>query len=93
MILDGWGLSKKREGNAIACGNTPNMDNYFRISPDGRDLNYNKYFVEGEQMISMGKDYTSENTTRLDTDQMVELLMGLEFIKQALAGDRNGAGL
>ena len=33
MILDGWGLSKKREGNAIACGNTPNMDNYFRIYP------------------------------------------------------------
>ena len=70
-----------------------NMDNYFRISPDGRDLNYNKYFVEGEQMISMSKDYTSENTTRLDTDQMVELLMGLEFIKQALAGDTNGAGV
>ena len=68
-----------------------NMENYFRISPDGRDLNYKKYFVEGEQMISMGEDYTSENTTRLDTDQMVELLMGLEFIKQALASDTNGA--
>ena len=70
-----------------------NMENYFRIRPDGRDLNYKKYFVEGEQMISMGEDYTSENTTRLDTDQMVELLMGLEFIKQALAGDTNGAGV
>lgn len=68
-----------------------NMENYFRIRPDGRDLNYKKYFVEGEQMISMGEDYTSENTTRLDIDQMVELLMGLEFIKQALAGDTNGA--
>jgi len=33
MILDGWGLSKKREGNAIALGNTPNMDNYFQIYP------------------------------------------------------------
>lgn len=68
-----------------------NMENYFRIRPDGRDLNYKKYFVEGEPMISMGEDYTSENTTRLDTDQMVELLMGLEFIKQVLAGDTNGA--
>lgn len=67
-----------------------NMENYFRIRPDGRDLNYKKYFVEGEPMISMGEDYTSENTTRLDIDQMVELLMGLEFIKQVLAGDTNG---
>lgn len=70
-----------------------NMKNYFRIRPDGRDLNYKKYFVEGEPMISMGEDYTSENTTRLDTDQMVGLLMGLEFIKQALAGDINGADI
>ncbi|MEA1868202.1 MAG: polysaccharide biosynthesis protein [Thermodesulfobacteriota bacterium] len=70
-----------------------NMENYFRIRPDGRDLNYKKYFVEGEPMISMGEDYTSKNTTRLDTNQMVELLMGQEFIKQALAGDTNGAGV
>ena len=33
MILDGWGLSERREGNAIALGNTPNMDNYSRIYP------------------------------------------------------------
>ncbi len=49
------------------------MGNYYRINPDGRDLNYRKYFVEGEQLISMGEDYTSENTNRLDIDQMVEL--------------------
>jgi len=36
MILDGWGLSKRREGNAIALGNTPNMDNYFQIYPHTR---------------------------------------------------------
>ena len=69
------------------------MENYYRIRPDSRDLNYKKYFVEGEQMISMGEDYTSANTHRLDVDQMVELLMRLEFIKQALAGDSNGAGV
>jgi len=68
------------------------MGNYYRISPDSRDLNYRKYFVEGEQMISASEDYTSENTQRLDIDQMVALLMKLEFIQQALAGDTNGAG-
>jgi hypothetical protein len=37
----------------------------------------------------MGEDYTSENTRRLDVDQMVELLMELEFIQAALKGDRD----
>jgi UDP-glucose 4-epimerase len=69
------------------------MGNYYRIKPDGRDLNYKKYFVEGEQLISMGEDYTSENTKRLDIDQMVELLMKLEFIQESLAGDNKGSGV
>ena len=68
------------------------MGNYYRISPDSRDLNYRKYFVEGEQMISASEDYTSENTQRLDIDLMEALLMKLEFIQQALTGDANGAG-
>jgi UDP-N-acetylglucosamine 4,6-dehydratase/5-epimerase len=68
------------------------MENYYRISPDSRDLNYRKYFVEGEQMISASEDYTSENTQRLDIGQMEALLMKLEFIQQAQIGDTNGAG-
>lgn len=68
------------------------MEHYYRISSDGRDLNYKKYFVEGEQLISSGEDYTSENTHRLDIGQMVDLLMTLDFIKRALAGETNGAG-
>jgi UDP-glucose 4-epimerase len=69
------------------------IEDYYRISPDGRDLNYRKYFLEGEQMISMGEDYTSENTNRLDIDQMVDLLMTLDFIKQALMDDTIGEGV
>jgi UDP-glucose 4-epimerase len=69
------------------------MGDYFRIAPDGRDLNYRKYFLEGEQMISAGEDYTSENTHRLNIDQMVDLLMSLDFIKQALVNDTVGAGV
>ena len=68
------------------------MENYYRISPDSRDLNYRKYFVEGEQMISVSEDYTSKNTQRLDIDQLVSLLMKLEFIQQAMIGDTYGAG-
>ena len=69
------------------------MGDYFRITPDGRDLNYRKYFLEGEQMISAGEDYTSENTDRLNIDQMADLLMSLDFIKQALVGDTVGEGV
>ena len=43
-------------------------------------------------MISVSEDYTSENTQRLDIDQLVALLMKLEFIQQALTDDTIGAG-
>jgi len=69
------------------------MGDYFRIAPDGRDLNYRKYFLEGERMISTGEDYTSENTHRLNIDQMADLLMSLDFIKQALVDDTVGEGV
>ncbi|MFA5130666.1 MAG: polysaccharide biosynthesis protein [Patescibacteria group bacterium] len=69
------------------------MGDYYRIRPDSRDLNYNKYFAEGEKTISTADDYTSENTHRLDVDGMVALLAKLDFIKRALAGDPNGEGI
>lgn len=61
------------------------MGGYFRVPADTRDLNYAKYFVEGEARLSAEQDYTSENTERLDVDGMVEMLMQLEFIKSELA--------
>lgn len=54
---------------------------YFRIPADGRDLNYTSYFEQGEHSISMGTDYTSENTHRLDRAAMVEMLMKLPYIQ------------
>jgi len=65
-----------REEKAIAedCGK------YFRVPPDTRDLNYNKYFVEGESGITIAEDYNSENTDRLDLESTVELLKSLDFI-------------
>ena len=50
-------------------------DRYFRVRPDDRDLNYRKYFVEGELQISQLNDYTSENTQRLAVPEIKQLLM------------------
>jgi len=56
------------------------LGGYFRIPCDGRDLNYDKYFVEGEEKISNFEDYHSHNTRRLDVAEMKELLLRLEFL-------------
>lgn len=50
------------------------MGDYFRIPADNRDLNYDKYFVEGQQEIAQIDDYHSHNTVRLDVEGMKELL-------------------
>lgn len=50
------------------------MGNYFRIPADSRDLNYDKYFKEGDEDISEVEDYHSHNTTQLDVEGMKELL-------------------
>lgn len=60
------------------------LGNYYRIPADSRDLNYNKYFVEGETEISRMDDYTSHNTRRLDVQQVKEVLMQLPLIREAL---------
>ena len=60
------------------------MDRYYRIPSDDRDLNYNKYFVEGETTVSALDDYTSHNTKRLGVEQVKTLLMKLDFIQEEL---------
>lgn len=60
------------------------MGRYFRIPADNRDLNYNKFFIEGEQEISNFDDYTSHNTERLNVEGVKRLLMKLDFIQDAL---------
>lgn len=58
------------------------MGNYFRIPADNRDLNYDKYFVEGQQKISSIEDYHSHNTDRLDIEGMKKLLQKLDIINE-----------
>lgn len=61
------------------------LGNYFRIPPDLRDLNYEKYVEQGERQISAAEDYNSANTFRLDVEGMKALLLKLDFIRSRAA--------
>ena len=60
------------------------LGRYYRIPADSRDLNYDKYFVEGETAISEFHDYTSHSTDRLDVVQVKQLLQRLAIIREAI---------
>lgn len=60
------------------------MGDYYRIPADNRDLNYAKYFSEGEEKIAQFDDYTSHNTHRLSIEQVKSLLLKLDFIQEEL---------
>lgn len=60
------------------------MGRYYRIPADNRDLNYKKYFVEGEEKVSELDDYTSHNTKRLNVSEIKDLLLKLDYIQGEL---------
>lgn len=60
------------------------MGQYYRVSQDNRDLNYDKYFVEGSVQTQAMEDYTSHNTQRLDVDGVVAKLLTNDYVRQAL---------
>jgi len=60
------------------------LGGYYRIPADSRDLNYDKYFVQGETEISEIDDYTSHNTVRLSVSQVKDTLMKLDMIREAV---------
>lgn len=60
------------------------MDDYYRIPCDTRDLNYDQYFIEGSEDVARIEDYHSHNTRRLDVAGMKELLLKLRFIREDL---------
>ena len=63
------------------------LGDYYRIKPDLRDLNYGKYFDQGEVEISSTVDYNSHNTKQLDLEEMESLLMKLTYIQDAVSGN------
>jgi len=65
------------------------LGGYFRIPADNRDLNYTKYFEEGEVEVTKQEDYTSENTRRLTIPEIKQLVSELDYIQDELSG-KNG---
>jgi UDP-glucose 4-epimerase len=57
---------------------------YYRIPADIRDLNYSLYFTKGQMDVSLAKEYTSHNTYRMNQAEMIELLLKLDCVQQAL---------
>jgi UDP-glucose 4-epimerase len=60
------------------------LGGYYRIPADNRDLNYAQYFSEGEERVSHLDDYTSHNTDRLSVEEIKQLLLKLDYIKEEL---------
>jgi UDP-glucose 4-epimerase len=74
-----------REEHALA----EDMGNFFRVPADTRDLNYNKYFVEGDKRFTTEQEYGSGNTERLGVKEIKEKLLGLDYIKNEIAALRS----
>ena len=64
------------------------LGDYFRVTPDGRDLNYAKFVEQGEQRITHGEEYNSHNTRRLDVQGTQQLLLKLDFMRRIASGER-----
>lgn len=76
-------LSREEMSNAIDAGK------YYRVKPDMRDLNYDSYYEEGFKNISDNEDYTSHNTSRLNKESTIKMLLELSFINKALKDDNS----
>jgi len=76
----------------MACAQ--DMGDYYRVPPDGRDLNYTKFVEQGDQKLTQtahGDDYNSHNTQRLDVEGMKKLLLKLPFMQRIAAGENASA--
>jgi UDP-glucose 4-epimerase len=71
-------LTREEHGVAIDLGN------YFRVPADTRDLNYDKYFTKGNEKLSSMEEYTSDNTERLNVEQIKKKLLELEVVRSEL---------
>ena len=63
------------------------LGEYYRIAPDGRDLNYEKFVEQGEGRITLSGDYNSHNTRQLDVPEMKQMLLKLPFIQRVMRGE------
>lgn len=63
------------------------LQSYYRVAPDQRDLNYDAYFLEGQRQIAALDDFNSRNTRQLDVDEMATILSGLPSVRACLGGE------
>ena len=66
------------------CVRSIDMGDYYRVLPDGRDLNYDKFFVEGQVRTMASQAYTSHNTRRLDVEGTIQKILTADYIREAL---------
>jgi len=64
--------------------------NYYRIPADSRDLNYDIYFEHGSETVSRGWEYTSHNTRRLSMEELKDMLLKLDVVRDAIAQRKKG---
>ena len=67
------------------CLRSEDMGRYFRVAPDSRDLNYDKFFVEGKVRTMADEAYTSHNTNRLDVAGTIEKIKTTDYVKEQMA--------
>lgn len=71
------------------CARATDLGNFYRVPCDKRDLNYDKYFVQGDTEQVKLTEFNSDNTTRLDVEQVKEKLLSLEYIRSEIAAWEN----
>ena len=71
------------------CAKAVDMGNFYRVPADNRTLNYDKYFTEGNAQRNILTEFNSDNTERLNTEQVKEKLLSLEYIQNELNGIEN----
>lgn len=69
-----------KEENVVA----KDMGDFYRVPADKRDLNYDKYFVNGDQKLSSEEEYNSHNTQRLNIEQIKSKLLELDYVREQL---------
>lgn len=71
------------------CAKAIDEGNFYRVPADNRDLNYDKYFTDGNVQRNVLTEFNSDNTTRLNVEQVKEKLLSLEYIQNELKGIEN----
>ena len=65
------------------------MGGFFRVPADNRDLNYSKFFTDGDQKLATTDEYNSNNTIQLNVEQVKQKLLTLDYVKKELSAWKN----